>query len=169
MLCEPEAEAGITKMLIQPPLALAETPVAVAFPSKVILMPVSLAAKPEPVTVIELPGTPLVLLRVIPAPTVKLTFDAVPEVVIEPYAPTLCEPEAKSGTVTLVFQAPIVFADIPVATVFPSKVTFIPVSLAPKPEPVMVIELPGAPLVLLRVMAALVLKVTVGTAVVSEP
>jgi hypothetical protein len=119
--------------------------------------------------VTELPGDPLVLLRVIPAPMVKVTFGAVPEVVTEPYAPTLCEPEVEAGTVKLLFQAPVALADIPVATIFPSKVTLMPVSLALKPEPVMVTELPGDPLVLLRVMAALVIKVAVGIVVVTEP
>ncbi len=169
MLCEPEAEAGITKVLLQAPLALAEIPEAMGLPSKVTLMPVSLALKPEPVTVTELPGDPLVLLRVMAAPMVKVTFGAVPEIVTEPYAPTLCEPEGEAGAVKLVFQAPVVFADIPEATVFPSKVTVIPVSPALKPEPVTVIAVPGVPLFLLREIDAVVKKVVLGTVSVIEP
>jgi hypothetical protein len=47
-------------------------------------MPVSLAAKPEPVTVTELPGAPLVRLREMPELTVKVMSGTLAVVVPAP-------------------------------------------------------------------------------------
>jgi hypothetical protein len=55
---------GTVKALLQLPRELAEIPEVTALPSKVILILVSLALKPEPVTVIKVPGSPLVGLMV---------------------------------------------------------------------------------------------------------
>lgn len=84
---EPKAEAGTVKVPLQVPRELASIPEATGLPSKVITMPVSLAPKPAPVTVIEPPGDPLVWLIVIPGPTRKSTPVTEPAAVVEPYAP----------------------------------------------------------------------------------
>jgi hypothetical protein len=84
---EPEAEPGIAKVPLQFPRESAEIPDLTTVPSKVIVMPVSLASKPEPVTVIEVPGDPLVRLIVRPEPTVKVMTGTESAEVVEPYAP----------------------------------------------------------------------------------
>jgi hypothetical protein len=116
-------------------------------------MPVSLAPKPEPETVTDVPGGPLVRLRVSPALTVKVTPVIELAEVVEPYAPIVWEPAVEAGTVKVLFQAPRELAVIPDLTTVPSKVIVMPVSLATKPEPVTVTEVPGGPLVRLRVRA----------------
>ena len=68
-------------------------------------MPVSLAAKPEPVTVTELPTAPLCRLRDMPEVTVKVRSGTIAGVVTEPDVSMLCEPEAEAGTRKAVLQA----------------------------------------------------------------
>jgi hypothetical protein len=109
-------------------------------------MPVSLALKPEPVTLTQLPTTPLTgLMYIAGEVTVKVILGTL--VVTEPYAPIVCEPgvDAK-GTSKVALQPPRGLAVIPWATGVPSKVTVMPVSLPTKPEPVTVTKLPGTPL-----------------------
>jgi hypothetical protein len=55
---------GTVKVPLQFPRELAEIPEVTGLPSKVILIPVSLALKPEPITVTTVPGSPLVGLMV---------------------------------------------------------------------------------------------------------
>ena len=80
-------------------------------------MPVSLAPKPEPVTVTELPADPLNGLRDMLGVTVKVVFATeVPEI----RAAMICEPEAEGGTTKLAvvgIQAPEESVVIPVQTV----------------------------------------------------
>jgi hypothetical protein len=170
MVWEPAAEAGMVRVPLQAPKELAEIAEATTVPSKVIVMPVSLALKPVPVMVIELPGGPFVGLIVSPGPTVKVTPVTESAEVVEPYAPMVWEPAVAVGTVKVPLQAPSPLAEIPEATAVPSKVTVMPVSLAPKPVPVIVMEVPGGPLVRLRVMAPpSTVKVTPVTEPVAEP
>jgi hypothetical protein len=117
------------------------------------VIPVSLVPKPEPVTVTEVPGGPLVRLIVSPELTAKVTSVIESAEVVEPYAPIAWEPAVEAGTVKTPLQAPRPLAEIPEATTVPSKVIVMPDSLALKPEPVTVIEVPGGPLVRLRVRA----------------
>jgi hypothetical protein len=77
-------------------------------------MPVSLAPKPEPVTVTELPAAPLDRLRDMLGVTVKGTLAAL---LTKPFAPMLCEPEAEAGTTNVAVQPPEGSAVIPRSTV----------------------------------------------------
>jgi hypothetical protein len=98
-------------------------------PSKVIET-VSLALKPVPVTVTEVPGDPLVRLRVMTLlTTVKVTPVAEPEE--EPVATMVWEPADAVGIVIVVFQVPVP-AEIPEATVVVSKVI---VTFSPEVKP----------------------------------
>ena len=83
-------------------------------------MSVSLAPKPEPVTVSELPAAPLDRLMDMPGVTVKVILGTLAAVVTEPYASMLCEPEAEAGTTKAVLQPPWELAMIPRAMVVPS-------------------------------------------------
>lgn len=114
-------------------------------------MPLSLAPKPEPVTVTEVPGGPLVRLRVRAPPSTEKVTVTVPEVA--PVAPILWEPAVAAGIVTVAFQFPDESA-VAVVSVVLSKVIVI-ASLLRKPEPVTVTEVPGGPLVRLRVTVVL--------------
>lgn len=80
-------------------------------------MPVSLAPKPEPVTVNGLPAAPLDGLIDMAEVTVKVVVGTLAAVVAEPYAPITCEPEAEAGTANVALQPPPELAVIPVATV----------------------------------------------------
>jgi hypothetical protein len=151
---EPEAEDGTTKVAFQPPVELAEIAEETTVPSKVITIPVSLTLKPEPVTVIEVPGGPLAGLMATPELTVKVMTGTESAEVVEPYAPIAWEPEAEAGTTKVVFQPPEELAEIPDLTTVPSKVIATD-SEALKPEPVTVTEVPGGPLVRLIVIVAL--------------
>ena len=83
-------------------------------------MPVSLAPKPEPVTVTELPAAPLDRLMDMPGVTVKVTLGTLATGVTEPYARITCEPEAEAGTTKATLQLPWELAVIPRAIVVPS-------------------------------------------------
>jgi hypothetical protein len=83
-------------------------------------MPVSLAPKPEPVTVTELPAAPLDRLIDMPEVTVKVILRTLAGVVTEPDASMLCEPEAEAGTTKAALQPPWGVATILWATVVPS-------------------------------------------------
>jgi hypothetical protein len=109
-------------------------------------MPVSLAPKPEPVTVTQPPEGPLDRLADITGVIVEVILGTLAAEVTEPYAPTTCEPETEAGTTKAALQLPWESAVIPCATGAPSSVTVMPASPATKPEPVTVTELPGAPL-----------------------
>jgi hypothetical protein len=163
-VCDPAEEAGTVKLLFQAPVALADIPEATVFPSKVTVIPVSLALNPEPVTVTELPCVPLVLLKEIAAVVVNVA-ETTP--VTDPDTVIVWEPEAEAGTIKLLLQAPTEVA-VPVATELPSKATVI-LSYAPKPAPVIVIELPGEPEVLLQERAAVVVNVAEAGVVVTSP
>jgi hypothetical protein len=120
------------KVLLQFPRESAAIPDLTVVPSKVITMPVSLAPKPEPVTVTEVPGDPLVRLRVMMAfTTMKVTPGTEPAEVVVPYAPIVWEPAAEAGIVIVSLQVPEP-AGIPDLTVVPSKV-IVMFSLATKP------------------------------------
>ncbi len=122
-------------------------------------MPVSLALKPEPVTVTELPTAPLVRLREMTGVTVKIMSGMVVAEVEEPYASMVWEPEGEAGTTKVALQSPRELAEGTegiVTTSLPSKVTLMGVSLALKPEPVTVTEVPGAPLVGLKEIVGVV-------------
>jgi choline-glycine betaine transporter len=114
--CEPEAEAGTTKAALQPPWKLAVIPWATVAPSTVTVMPVSPAPKPEPVTVTEVPATPLARLIDMPGVTVKFRLGTLAFGVTEPYALITCEPEAEAGTTKAALQPPWESAVIPWAT-----------------------------------------------------
>ena len=83
-------------------------------------MPVSLAPKPEPVTVSEFPEAPLDRLMDMPGVTVKVVLGTLAAGVTEPDASMLCEPEAEAGTTNVALQPPWGLAVIPGATVVPS-------------------------------------------------
>ena len=83
-------------------------------------MPVSLAPKPKPVTVTELPVAPLDRLMDMPGVTVKVILGTLAAGVTEPYAPILCEPEAEAGTTKAALQPPWESAMIPELTGVPS-------------------------------------------------
>jgi hypothetical protein len=83
-------------------------------------MPVSLAPKPEPVTVTELPAGPLNRLMDMPGVTVKVILGTLAAVVTEPYASMICEPEAEAGTTNVAVQPPRGSAVILRATGVPS-------------------------------------------------
>jgi hypothetical protein len=90
--------------------------------------------------------------------------------VTEPYALITCEPEAEAGTIKAALQPPWRLAVIPWATVAPSTVTVMPVSPAPKPEPLIVTEVPAAPLARLIDMPGVAVKFRLETAFgVTEP
>ena len=133
------------------------------------MIPFSLAAKPTPFTVTVLPGAALERPREIAALVVKFTLVIDVAAVIEPDAPTIYEPAGSCGTTKLVLHVPFDPAEIPEATWLLPKVTTILVSLAPKPEPLTVMEVPGAPLVLLREMPDLVINAFVWTDVDVAP
>ena len=80
----PEGEAGPVKVPLQLPWELAEIPEATGLPSKVIVMPVSLVLKPEPVTVTTVPGGPLVGLTATVGVTAKVMPGREPVRVTEP-------------------------------------------------------------------------------------
>jgi hypothetical protein len=78
------------KVPLQFPRELAEIAEPTGLPSKVIVIPVSPAAKPEPVTVTEVPGGPLAALRERPGfINVKTMLETTPDGVIEPKALTI--------------------------------------------------------------------------------
>jgi hypothetical protein len=80
-------------------------------------MPVSLAAKPEPVTLTEVPEAPLVPLREMLAAMVKTTSDTLAADVVAPEASNVWEPEVEAGMMKVAFQAPWGLAEMPEATV----------------------------------------------------
>ena len=71
----------------------------------------------------------------------------------------------------LAVQLPRELLVMPEASEVPSKVTAMPTSLVANPEPVMVMEVPGGPLVRLMEIAGSTVKLMVGTLanVVMEP
>ncbi len=81
-------------------------PDATVAPSNITVMPVSLAANPEPLTVIEPPGVPLPRLTTIPPETVKLAWPTLLAEVVLPEAPTLWGPDADDGNVKVVLHPP---------------------------------------------------------------
>lgn len=83
-------------------------------------MPVSLAPKPEPVMVTELPAVPLDRLMDISGVTVKVILGTLAAVVTEPDASMLCKPEAEAGTTKVALQPPWGPAVMPRVTVVPS-------------------------------------------------
>jgi hypothetical protein len=117
---EPEGDAGTTKVALQPPWALAVIPEATVDPSYVIVIPVSFAAKPEPVTVIEFPGAPLALLTEMPEVIVKVKSGTLVAMVEGPLASMVWEPADDAGITNVVLQAPWEVAEIPEATDVPS-------------------------------------------------
>jgi hypothetical protein len=141
------------KVPIQFPRELAEMPEATGLPSKVIVMPVSLAAKPEPITVTTVPGGPFAgLIERLGFSNVKVTLGTTPEGVIEPKALTVWVPNTAVETVKVPLQFPRESAVIAEVIGLLSKVILTPVSLALKPEPVTVTTVPGSPLIGLMVM-----------------
>jgi len=169
IVCVPDAEDGTVKAASHAPLSFALILEVTVFPSKVMLIPVSLAAKPAPETVIELPGAALELLRDMPAPVINVALDTEP--VMELEVAMACDPADEEGTVNVIVQDPIELAVVLEPTALLSKVILILVSPALKPAPVTVIELPGGPLVLLREIIAVVLKLVseIDPAVVDAP
>jgi hypothetical protein len=141
---------------------LADVPELTPVPSKVMIIPASLALKPEPLTVMEVPGGPLALPMAIAALTVKVRGGAVPAVVREPKALIVWGPEAESGMIKVALQLPREVLKVPGVTGFPSKVMVMPVSFEPKPEPVTVIWVPGGPLARLKVRTGVTLNTEVG-------
>ena len=80
------------------------------------------------------------------------------EVVVAPLALMVCEPPADTGTVKVEVQLPFASAVVDAPTAAPSKVTTIPFSLAAKPLPAIVTEVPIVPFVLLVEMLGLTVK-----------
>ncbi len=70
-------------------------------------MSVSLALKPEPVTVVELPGVPLVRLMEMLGVAVKVVIAEVEG----PYAPIVWKPEAEAGITKVALQPPVELAE----------------------------------------------------------
>ena len=137
-------------------------------------MPVSPAPKPEPVIVMEVPGAALVRLVEIPAVVVNVISATLPTDVEAPYASMVWRPAVEAGTAKVAVQPPVGLAETDggtVVTAMLSKVTAMPVSLAPKPVPVIVTEVPGAAVVRLMEIPGITAKVRSETAVagVEEP
>jgi hypothetical protein len=103
----------------------------------------SLALKPEPLTVKVVPGGPLERSSFKLAPSINVTTGTLAAEVKDPEARIVREPEAAVGTMKGLDHFPWVSAAISEATRLPSKLTVMPVSLGPKPTPVAVTEVPG--------------------------
>jgi len=155
-VCDPPDDWGTMKLELQLPVDPAVIPEVTSSPSNVTTIPVSPETKPAPLTVMELPGGPLVLLRETPELVSKLT--AVTDVVELPEAFTLCVPASDAGTINELLQSPVEPAEIPVAMVVLSKIILILVSSSANPAPVTVTDVPGAPSVLLSVIIGVVSK-----------
>ena|SRR3990172_2517597 len=131
-------------------------------------MPVSPAPKPEPVIVMEVPGAALVRLVEIPAVVVNVISATLPTDVEAPYASMVWRPAVEAGTAKVAVQPPVGLAETDggtVVTAMLSKVTAMPVSLAPKPVPVIVSEDPGAALAGLDDIFGVTLKAVVAVLV----
>ncbi|MEK7815035.1 MAG: hypothetical protein AAB291_03860 [Chloroflexota bacterium] len=124
------------------PCSLAATSVLTGL-SPTVTVILSLAPKPEPLTFKLVPGGPLERSSLKLAPSVSVTARTLVEEVRGPEARIVWEPAAAVGTVKVLDHFPWASAAIPEASVVPSKVTVMPVSLAPKPTPVAVTEMPG--------------------------
>jgi hypothetical protein len=106
------------------------------------MLRVSLLRAPEPRILSRDPGGPLLSARVIPAPIVILTGEAL--ILEGPEAVILLAPAVVDGTVKLAVQFPWLSAEIPEATVVPTNLTEIPLSLAPNAAPLISTMSPGA-------------------------
>jgi hypothetical protein len=84
ILCEPDAEAGTVKVALHAPWPLAVMPATTGAPSQATVIPVSAGPNPDPVTVTELPGAPLLRLREMPAVTIKVSALMLPDGVVDP-------------------------------------------------------------------------------------
>ena len=123
-----------------------------------MVIPFSLAPKPEPVTVTEVPAVPLFLLMEKTGPTLKEIGLNEEEEVIEPWTLTAWAPPDKTGIEIVLVHDPAALACTGELTGFPSIVTTIPCSPEAKPEPLVVTEIPADPLVLLIVKLGVILK-----------
>ena len=150
-------------------MVFAEVLEATGFPSKVRPIPVSLALNPTPLTVREVPGDPLVLLREIAGLVLKLILAMELAWVEVPEASIVCDPLADGGMMKLMLQLPVAPAVIPDSTISPSNVTAIPLSADLNPPPDTATEVPGGPLVLDTEITAPVAKLIVETVVVEFP
>lgn len=137
----PLGAAGTVTSAVHTPCSLAEALVFVGLPLTVTVM-LSFDPKPEPLTLTVVPGEPLGGSRLKPAPSVKGTVGALAEVK-GPDARRVCEPAAAVGTMKRLDHLPWASAETLAPTRVPSKLTVMPVSLAPKPDPVAVTEAPG--------------------------
>jgi hypothetical protein len=129
-------------LAVHTPCSLAETSVLAGL-SPTVTVILSLVLKPEPLTCKVLPGGPLDRSSFKPAPSVNVTTGALAAEVRDPEARIVREPAAAVGTVKGLDHFPSASAAIPEATRLPSKLMVMPVSLAPKPTPVAVTEVPG--------------------------
>jgi hypothetical protein len=135
------------------------------------MIPLSLAPKPEPVTVSGVPTAPLVLVGgiAIVAWIVKETDEVDAAVVIGPLAAMVWAPPAAAGMTMLADHCPLSLASIVEPMGLPSKVSVIPLSLAAKPEPVTVTAVMAVPVFLLIEIPAPMLKVMSVSEEVEDP
>lgn len=80
-------------------------------------MPVSLAPKPVPVIVIEVPGAAFIRLEEMFGVTVKVRSGTLAAAVEAPLASMVCEPEAEAGITKLALQLPLTSAEGDTGTV----------------------------------------------------
>ena len=78
------------------------------------MIPVSAALNPDPVTVTEVPETPVFGLMEMLALTMKLASVTLAACVLERLTPILCVPDADVGTVKVVLHVPWEVAVMPV-------------------------------------------------------
>ena len=123
-------------------------------------MPVSLAPNPVPVSVIVAPGAAFVLLAEMLGVAMKVRSGAELADVEPPLASMVWfMPEAAAGMTILALQLPRESAEMPEPAATPSKVTIMPVSLAAKPAPEIVTEVPTGPLKRLADIPGVTVKV----------
>lgn len=142
IVIRPPGAGGTVTLAVHTPCSLAETSV-VAAPSPTATVVFSLALKPEPLTFKVVPGGPLERSSFKLATTVNVTTGTLAAEVRVPEARRVREPPAAVGTIKGLDHFPWASAAIPKATGVPSKLTVMPVSLAPKPTPVAVTDMPG--------------------------
>lgn len=141
------------KLADHEPFASALIGVPISAVSHVILILGSLAAKPVPFTVTDMPGTPVALLIVKLGSTLKACVVTDDTAVVAPKAPIGAEPAGIAGTVNVTLHTPEALACVTEPTGLLPIVTWTLASFAAKPVPLTVTDVPEVPLVLVMVIA----------------
>lgn len=144
IVSRPPGAAGMVIFAVHTPSLLAAT-VVFAVPGPTVTETLSLALKSDPRTLKVVPGGPLAISRFKSALIATVISETLAVEVWDPEARRLYEPVGGDGSGNDADQEPSALAEMLVATDAWSRVTVMPLSLAPKPEPVTVIEAPGSP------------------------